>query len=107
MLRLLPIFICRNEIHLDDDSDIIAQSWTQDVVVDASDEDLPVEWVKRLRNNGSFYYYNSMTGAMQRSRPDERIETNNATGAPAVPQRSSLLTRAFQVRVRSFGIKDR
>ncbi|CAM9668302.1 unnamed protein product [Ascophyllum nodosum] len=73
-----------------------SKSSDQDVVVDASDEDLPVEWVKRLRNNGSFYYYNSMTGAMQRSRPDERIETNNATGAPAVPQRSSLLTRAFQ-----------
>lgn len=64
-------------------------------MVDASEEDLPVEWVKRQRRDGSFYYSNTMTGAVQNSSPHERVA--DATGAPAATRPRRGVARMFQV----------
>lgn len=65
-------------------------------MVDASDEDLPVEWEKRQKKNGSFYYRNAMTGAVQDSSPHEGIA--DATGGADTRARRGV-ARIFQVRI--------
>ncbi|CAM9275351.1 unnamed protein product [Ectocarpus fasciculatus] len=64
----------------------------QDVEIDASEEDLPVEWVKKQRPNGSIYYFNVMTGAKQTASPNHL----DATGGAAPPPSNSALGRIFQ-----------
>eukprot|EP00903_Cladosiphon_okamuranus_P010878 g10275.t1 len=75
---------------------------TEDIAVDASDEDLPVEWIKRQRKDGSFYYCNTMTGAVQNRSPLEGIGDGDATtatpaaAAPAAPRPPHGIARVFQ-----------
>ena len=79
----------------------------QDVVVDASDEDLPVEWVKRQRKNGTFYYCNTMTGAIRDNSPNEG-DAVVATGAPVTaPRQRRGVTRMFKVSRKGENVKDR
>ncbi|CAN0024019.1 unnamed protein product, partial [Ectocarpus sp. 12 AP-2014] len=59
----------------------------QDVEIDASEEDLPVEWVKKQRPNGSIYYFNVMTGAKQTASPNH---LDDAGGAGPPPSNSAL-----------------
>lgn len=79
----------------------------QDVVVDASDEDLPVEWVKRQRRDGSYYYRNTMTGAERDTSPHEGVA--DAPGAPeaARARRGSRipLARMFKVRAAEINLE--
>lgn len=72
----------------------LVSGFSQDVVIDASDEDLPAEWVKKRRSNGSIYYFNAMDGRIQDRSPNEY------DSAPGVlpPQRQSALQRMWQVR---------
>ncbi|CBJ30298.1 similar to neural precursor cell expressed, developmentally down-regulated 4-like [Ectocarpus siliculosus] len=69
-----------------------SRSSNQDVEIDASEEDLPVEWVKKQRPNGSIYYFNVMTGAKQTASPNH---LDNAGGS-APPPSNSALGRIFQ-----------
>lgn len=66
----------------------------QDVEIDASEEDLPVEWVKKRRGNGSIYYFNVLTGAKQAKSPNDLEGTDG--GAPA-PTNGNVMQRIFQV----------
>lgn len=66
-------------------------------MVDASDEDLPVEWVKKQRKDGSFYYCNTMTGVVQDDSPNERGAA--ATSAPAATRPRRGIARMFKVRM--------
>lgn len=66
----------------------------QDVEIDASEEDLPMEWVKKRRANGSIYYFNVLTGAKQATSPNDLDGTDG--GAPA-PTHGSATQRIFQV----------
>ncbi|CAN0411795.1 unnamed protein product [Ascophyllum nodosum] len=82
-----------------------SKSSNQDIEVDALDEDLPVEWVKKERQNGSFYYFNIMTGAVQDRSPNNGIDANAAAEASAVPSRPHRLARIFQMPPRPHPIK--
>lgn len=69
----------------------------EDVVVDASDEDLPAEWVKRQRKDGSFYYCNAMTGAVQDSSPHDGVAGATVVAPNATRPRRGIASM-FQVR---------
>lgn len=67
----------------------------KDLELDASEEDLPVEWVKKQRPNGSIYYFNVLTGAKLARSPND---LDAADGGDPPPSRGSALSRVFQVR---------
>lgn len=70
----------------------------QDVVVNASGEDLPAEWVKKQRKDGSsFYYCNTMTGAVQDNSPKEGAADATMATSATRPRRG--IARMFQVRM--------
>ncbi|CAM9357602.1 unnamed protein product [Ascophyllum nodosum] len=77
-----------------------SRSSDQDIEVDTSDEDLPVEWVKKQRRNGSFYYFNIMTGAVQERSPTDHGDANAATGP-----RPSNLARIFRMSQRNHPVQ--
>lgn len=67
--------------------------YIQGVEIDASEEDLPTEWVKKRRANGSIYF-NVLTGAKQAESPNDPDST---AGADPAPTRGSAMRRIFQV----------
>lgn len=69
----------------------------QDVEIDASDEDLPAEWTKRQRKNGSMYYCNSVTGELRDNSPHEADAVTSGSSASR-PRRG--INRLFRVRNR-------
>ena len=68
----------------------------QDVVVDASGEDLPAEWVKKQTKDGRYYYCNVMTGAVQDNSPHDGVADATALAATR-PERD--IARLFKVRM--------
>lgn len=42
-----------------------------DKTIDASEEDLPMDWVKKESSDGSQYYFNVLTGAIQDHSPND------------------------------------
>ncbi|CAM9296241.1 unnamed protein product, partial [Hapterophycus canaliculatus] len=71
-------------------------STSQDIEIDATDEDLPVEWVKKQRKNGTTYYFNHLTGATRNNSPNESSIV--LAGAPVAPPRPPpAINRIFQV----------
>ena len=69
-------------------------------MVDASDEDLPAEWVKKKKQDGTFYYFNATTGKAQSNSPHE--EAADAIPVPAAA-RPRGVARIFKVRWRKPG----
>ncbi|CAM9783741.1 unnamed protein product [Ectocarpus sp. 6 AP-2014] len=65
-----------------------------DVEIDASNEDLPIGWVKRQRKNGTTYYYNPLTGDARENSPTE-AHAVVAVGVTPAPKRRSI-ARAFR-----------
>lgn len=65
-------------------------------MVDASGEDLPVEWVKKQRKDGRYYYCNEMTGVVQDNSPHDGVA--DAT-APAATRPKRGIARMFKVRM--------
>lgn len=70
----------------------------EDVEIDATDEDLPPNWVKLQRQNGSVYYSNMNTGSTRFNAPRERNALSESTRATASPRRQKELGNLFQVR---------
>ena len=66
----------------------------QDVIVDAADEDLPMEWVKKRRSDGSIYYFNVLTNFKQDRSPNDLDGED-----PSLP-RLSAASHLFPVRGR-------
>ncbi|CAN0019989.1 unnamed protein product [Scytosiphon promiscuus] len=79
-------------------------SISQDVEIDASDEDLPTEWAKRQRKDGSMYYFNHMTGATRDNSPNEL--SIGGLGAPPPPRPQRTISRIFKPAMRSFSINS-
>ena len=75
----------------------IACKYFKDIEIDASEEDLPVEWVKKQRSNGSVYYFNVMTGAKLARSPND-LGGDGADGGDPAPSRESVMSRIFRVR---------
>ncbi|CAM9385471.1 unnamed protein product [Scytosiphon promiscuus] len=69
-------------------------STSQDIEIDASDEDLPIEWAKRQRKDGSMYYFNHMTGATRDNSPNEL--SIGGPGAPPPPRPQRTISRMFK-----------
>ncbi|CBJ30297.1 E3 ubiquitin-protein ligase, putative [Ectocarpus siliculosus] len=63
----------------------------QDIELDASEEDLPADWVKKQRANGSIYYFHPLTGKKQSTPPDA---LGSARGGPQAS--GTALNRIFR-----------
>eukprot|EP00904_Undaria_pinnatifida_P011273 jgi/Undpi1/7276/HiC_scaffold_22.g09749.m1 len=85
-------------------SSISSRSSSTDYEIDATDEDLPSEWVKKRRRTGGVYYYNVMTGATRSRSPNDVDDTSasatvgaSSLGAPPPPPpRSTAIHGVFR-----------
>ncbi|CAB1105968.1 unnamed protein product [Ectocarpus sp. CCAP 1310/34] len=64
----------------------------QDIELDSSEEDLPADWVKKQRANGSIYYFHPLTGKKQSTPPDA---LGSAGGGPQAS--GTVLNQIFHV----------
>ncbi|CAM9879744.1 unnamed protein product [Ectocarpus sp. 12 AP-2014] len=62
----------------------------QDIELDSSQEDLPADWVKKQRANGSIYYFHPLTGKKRSTPPDG---LGSAGGGPQTS--GTVLNRIF------------
>lgn len=72
----------------------------QDTEIDASEEDLPANWVKKQRKNGTVYYHNVLTDTVRDMSPNEFAgqPPGPAATATEVASHGGGVGRFFQVR---------
>ncbi|CAM9891659.1 unnamed protein product [Scytosiphon promiscuus] len=79
-------------------SSLSSRTSNQDVEIDATDEDLPSEWVKKQKPNGSIYYFHVLDGIRQTTPPHGLEGASRTVPHPQPPTlpRKSAASRFFQ-----------